>query len=155
HQSSKVTTPASSASTGRLVMDHIRRSAGRWSRRQVLRSSLGLTSLGLLVGCQALPFWAAPPPRVPRIGVLWPGTASDTHLAAFRQGLHDFGYTEGQNLTVDWRFADGQADRYVPLATELAGLPLDVMVTSPPTVKPAQQATTTIPIVFGPLGDPV
>jgi ABC-type uncharacterized transport system substrate-binding protein len=115
-----------------------------------------LAELALLSGCGAptLPF-RAPPARVPRIGALWPGAASDANFEAFRQGLQDFGYTEGQNLIADWRFAEGQADRYTPLAAELAGLPLDVIVVSPATVNAARQATTTIPIVFGPLGDPV
>src|SRR3954470_3860250 len=124
-------------------------------RRALLRGGLATAGLGLLSACGIAPFRGLQPAKVPRIGVLWPTTGSDPFLEAFRQGLHDVGYTEGQNIAIDWRFAEGQADRYAPLAAELAGLPLDVLVASPATVNPARRATTTIPIVFGPLGDPV
>src|ERR671932_809111 len=126
----------------------------RPSRRQFLQGSLALVGLGLLSGCQSLPF-QPPPARVPRIGFLWPGAADNPLIEAFRQGLQELGYAEGRNITVEWRYAQGQADRFVPLAAELAGLPLDVIVTQGPTLAAVQQATTTIPIVFATGGDPV
>jgi putative ABC transport system substrate-binding protein len=124
------------------------------NRRQLLQGTLALAGLGLLSGCQSLPF-QPPPARVPRIGSLRPGAADDPLVEAFRQGLQELGYAEGRNITVEWRFAEGQADRFVPLATELAGLELDVIVSAGPTLPAVQQATTTIPIVFVTGGDPV
>jgi len=120
-----------------------------------LQGSVAIAGLGVLSACGIAPFPSKQAVKIPRIGVLWPTTASDPFLEAFRQGLRDLGYTEGQNISFDWRFAEGQADRYAPLATELAELPLDVIVVSPGTVNAARKATATIPIVFGPLGDPV
>src|SRR5438045_1656647 len=81
----------------------------------------GLAGLGRWPGCQSLPFQAQPA-RVPRIGSIWPGTADSPLVEAFRQGLQELGYVEGRNISVEWRFAEGQADRFVPLAAELAGL---------------------------------
>jgi putative ABC transport system substrate-binding protein len=93
----------------------------------------------------------------PRIGVLSAGSlAADIHLEAFRQGLRDLGYVEGQNLTVTYRFAEGQAERLAALAAELIQLPVDVLVTrSAPATHAARHATSTIPIVFAPVNDPV
>src|SRR5262249_18800648 len=127
----------------------------RRSRRVLLQGGLAMIGLSLLPACDIPAFPVLHGAKVPRIGVLWPTTTSDPFLEAFRQGLQESGYIEGQSIAIDWRFAEGQADRYVPLATELAGLPLDVIVVHPSTVKAARQATTTIPLVFGPLGDPV
>src|SRR5947207_4658930 len=124
------------------------------NRRQLLQGSLALAGLGLLPGCQSLPFQAQPA-RVPRIGSIWPGTADSPLVEAFRQGLQELGYVEGRNISVEWRFAEGQADRFVPLAAELAGLPLDMIVTQGATIAAVQQATTTMPIVFVSGGDPV
>ena len=126
----------------------------RPSRRQFLQGSLALLGLGLLSGCQSLPF-QPPAARVPRIGFLWAGAADSPLIEAFRQGLQELGYAEGRNITVEWRYAQGQADRFTPLAAELAGLPLDVLVTQGATLPAVQQATTTIPTVFVTGGDPV
>jgi putative ABC transport system substrate-binding protein len=126
----------------------------RPSRRQCLRGSLAVAGVGLLSGCGPLPFQAQPA-KVPRIGSIWAGTADSPLIEAFRQGLQELGYAEGRNISVEWRFAEGQADRFVPLAAELAGLPLDVIVTQGAILPAVQQATTTIPIVFVTGGDPV
>jgi ABC-type uncharacterized transport system substrate-binding protein len=76
---------------------------------------------------------------------------------AFRQGLRELGYVEGQNLVIEWRFAEGRLDRLPELAAELVRLPVDVLVVSggDPVVRAAQQATQTIPIVFAGASDPV
>jgi putative ABC transport system substrate-binding protein len=121
-------------------------------RRQVLRSGLAFTGLALLYGCRSLPFQ---PPRVPRIGFLYPGVADDPLVESFRQGLRELGYVEGQNILADWRFAEGRADRYLPLATELTGLKPDIIVAAGgPIVHALQQTTESIPIVLVIGGDP-
>jgi putative tryptophan/tyrosine transport system substrate-binding protein len=101
---------------------------------------------------------AQPPARVPRLGLLIPGSASAfaSRLEAFRQGLHDLGYLEGQNIAIAYRFADGKADRFPALAAELVHLQVDILVTDgTPAIRAAKQATTTIPIVMAASGDPV
>ena len=81
---------------------------------------------------------------------------SRPYFEAFRQGLHDLGWVEGQNIAVDVRFADGKADQLPTLAAELVRLRVDVIVTSTtPATLAAKQATTTIPIVIGFVADPV
>jgi len=95
--------------------------------------------------------------KVPRIGVLSAGSlAADIYLEAFQQGLRDLGYAEGQNLTVEYRFAEWQEERLAALAAELVWLPVNVLVTrAAPATHAARYATSTIPIVFAPVNDPV
>ena len=70
--------------------------------------------------------------RVRRIGVLWPGSPPDKWDEAFRQGLRTLGYVEGRNILLEYRWAEGNQERLPILAEELARLPLDVIVTTPP-----------------------
>jgi putative ABC transport system substrate-binding protein len=99
---------------------------------------------------------AQQPKKVPRIGVLSAGSPSSaTHQhAAFRQGLRDLGYIEGQNIIVEYRFAEGKIDRFPELATEMVGLKVNVIVVGGTRLtSAAKQATNTIPIVVGSAGD--
>src|SRR3954451_24201813 len=95
---------------------------------------------------------------MPVIGYLNTGSP-DTNpplLAAFRQGLSETGYVEGQNLAIEYRWADGHYDRLAALAAELVGRKVDLIVAgSPPGAFAAKSATSTIPIVFRGGGDPV
>ena len=108
----------------------------------------------------ALPFSARAQQtkKVWRIGYLSAGDpASDSARAeAFRQGLRELGYIEGQNIAIEWRFADEKLDRLPDLATEIVGLKVDVIVTTggPPT-RAAMNATKSIPIVMINISDPV
>ena len=78
------------------------------------------------------------------------------HREAFRQGLRDLGYVEGRNITLEYRFAEGQADRLPALVAEMVRLPVDVLVVDgTAAIRPAQHATTTIPIVMAVSSDPV
>ena len=75
---------------------------------------------------------------------------------AFRQGLRELGYVEGKNILIEWRFAEGKADRLRSLAAELTRLKVEVIVTSGPTVtRAAHEATVTVPIVMTFDNDPV
>jgi len=95
--------------------------------------------------------------KIPRIGFLFFGSLGPSReLDAFRQGLRELGYTEGQNIVIEYRFASGRAERLPELATELARLKPDVLVTpGTPASLGAKQATSTIPIVFAGVADAV
>jgi ABC-type uncharacterized transport system substrate-binding protein len=101
---------------------------------------------------------AQQPKKVPRIGflALTPPAALSTRVEAFRKGLRELGYSEGKNISIDYRFAEGEADRLPVLAAELVRLKVDVIVTSGPIpTRAAKEATSTIPIVMGFDSDPV
>jgi putative ABC transport system substrate-binding protein len=96
--------------------------------------------------------------KVYRIGYLGPSsaTAVSRFTEAFRQGLRELGWVEGQNIVIEYRFAEGQYDRLPDLAAELARLKVDVIVAIPtPAAVAAKNATATIPIVMTNVGDPV
>src|SRR3990172_1831051 len=120
----------------------------------------GLSSLALCAVLFALSLPAEPqqPKKVPRIGFLAtvsPSTISD-RVEAFRQGLRELGYVEGKNIVIEWRYAEGKADRLPGLAAELVRLKVDLIVTAgSPVTRSAKEATSTIPIVMGLDPDPV
>jgi ABC-type uncharacterized transport system substrate-binding protein len=95
---------------------------------------------------------------MPVIGFLSPtGPSPSAPLtAAFRQGLSEASYVEGQNLAIEYRWAEGHYDRLPALAADLVGLKVDLIVAnSPPAALAAKSATSTIPIVFRGGEDPV
>src|SRR5437660_11066475 len=100
----------------------------------------------------------AQPKAMPVIGVLSPASYDpfSTFVTAFRQGLSEAGYVEGQNLAIEYRFAEGHYDRLPALAADLVGRKVDVLVTiGGPSTMPAKSATSTIPIGFMGVPDPV
>jgi putative tryptophan/tyrosine transport system substrate-binding protein len=99
-----------------------------------------------------------PPPRVPTIGFLGPGTAmtAGPWVAAFAQRLREFGWIEDRTIKIDLRWAAGRKDRSSEIASEFVRLNVNVIVTyGSEHVQIAKEATSTIPIVFGTAGDPV
>jgi putative ABC transport system substrate-binding protein len=98
---------------------------------------------------------AQPTEQVRRIGFL-SGTSPNEVRDAFRDGLKEQGYTEGQNLLIEWRFADGRADRLPGFATELVNLKVAALVTlGTDAGRAAKKATSAIPIVFTQVTDPI
>ncbi len=95
--------------------------------------------------------------KVLRIGFLFYGSSGPSpELEAFRQGLRELGYIEGQNIAIEYRFASGRVEQLPELAAELVRLKLDVIVTpATPASLAAKQATSTIPIVFAAVADAV
>ena len=93
--------------------------------------------------------------KVPRIGILFIGSRDQPHLESFKRGLREHGYTEGKNVTIEYRHAEGKEARLPVLAAELVQLKVDVIVvTADISADAARQATRTIPIVVT-TGDPV
>ena len=93
-----------------------------------------------------------------RIGVLDTTSAAlnATNFDALRQGLRQHGYIEGQNLVIEYRSADGRAERFPDLAAELVRLNVDLIVTrGTPAIFAAKNATKTIPVVMAASGDPL
>jgi putative tryptophan/tyrosine transport system substrate-binding protein len=131
------------------------RRVSRLSRREF---TAGMAGLGLLIGCGRLPGQGELAPKVPRIGVLSLDTADpgETDNAAFRQGLRDLGYSEGQNVTLEWRSAESRVDQWPELAAELVRLSVDLIVAQGNVAsQAAKQASVTIPIVMAFSPDPV
>ena len=121
------------------------------SRRAFLAASIAATASRFVAAAQ-------PRTKTWRIGYL--GAASPSAgarlLESFLQGLRELGYVEGQNISIDYRWAEGRPDRFPPLAAELTQLKVDVIVTyNNAGVAALQRATQTIPIVFAGAADPV
>src|SRR5882757_644654 len=96
--------------------------------------------------------------KVPRIDYLSSASPSaiSARIETFRQGLREFGYVEGKNLVIEWRYAEGKLDRLPALLAELVRLKADVIVTAgPPGTRTAKEANVTIPIVMAQDSDPV
>ena len=96
--------------------------------------------------------------KIPLLGVLAGGSASSdsARIQAFLQGLRELGWVEGQNIVIEYRYAEGKLDRLKKLAAELIAGSVDVIVAqAPAAVRAAKSASSTIPIVMAHGGDPV
>ncbi len=119
--------------------------------------------LGIATGAAAFPLLAAraQQKRLPVVGILAAASPDNAGaqrmLAAFRKGLGEFGYVDGRNIAIEYRWAEDYYDRLPALAADLVDRKVDVIVTEggDPSVVAAKQATSTIPVVFHTDGDPV
>ncbi|HLW52878.1 MAG TPA: ABC transporter substrate-binding protein [Candidatus Angelobacter sp.] len=94
--------------------------------------------------------------KIPRVGFVAPQGRSLPLFDAFRQGLADLGYVDGQNIVIEPRFAEGHYERFPEIFAELAGLKVDVLVvTGAVTARAAKKAVSDIPLVFSIVVDPV
>ena len=122
------------------------------NRRDLLRS------IGGAVFCISAPTFSQTPPAVRRIGFLSSESPSNQgkRLEALRAGLRDLGYTEGKDIVIEVRWAEGNYGRLPALAAELSRLHVSVVVTSGTKATLAMRgANTPIPIVMGSTGDPI
>ena len=114
--------------------------------------------IALLGGAAAWPLEVHAQPAMPVIGYLHFGSPGpfEFMLTPFRQGLRETGYLEGQNVAIEYRWAEGRYDRLPTLAADLVGIKVDVLVAvGPPCARAAKDVTSTIPIVFSVGTDPV
>ena len=121
------------------------------TRRRFLAGALVTAASPLAAGAQATK-------KVYRIGYLstQSSSAEAAQLHAFRQALRNLGYTDGQNVVIEYRFADGEVNRLAGFAAELVRLNVDVIVTGgSPGTRAALQATKTVPLIMTVVGDPV
>jgi putative ABC transport system substrate-binding protein len=121
----------------------------KWGR--IVAIGVALALCGAVVEAQQ-------PKRNPRIGFLTSSSASANanRVEAFQRGLRDLGYVEGQNIAVEYRYAEGKFDRLAGFGAELVRLKVDVIVTTGDTsVRAVKKATETIPIVTTIVSDPV
>jgi putative tryptophan/tyrosine transport system substrate-binding protein len=120
--------------------------------RRTLLSALGLSMFSALSDAQEQSNW--------RVGFLAlparPEPIETSRFGAFSQGMRELGYTEGKNLSIEWRFANGEVRRLADLAADLVKLKVDVIVAgATPVISAAQKATATIPIVMASSNDPI
>ena len=120
-------------------------------RRREVIALLGGAAAGWPLGARAQQA------KLPTIGILLTGNpAPEVFLTGFREGLREAGYVEGRNIRVEVRSAEGQAALLPEKAAELVRLKVDIIVTSlTPAAQAAKNATSDIPIVMAPAGDPV
>jgi putative tryptophan/tyrosine transport system substrate-binding protein len=115
------------------------------------KKAIGALLVGLALALVHL-VEAQQPAKVPRIGYVAANEDPNIpgpNVEAFRQGLRDLGYTEGKNIFVEYRYAEGELDRVPSLVAELVQLKVDVLVSGNfATIRAAKQATKTIPIVI-------
>lgn len=112
----------------------------------------------LLGGALVWPLAGRAQPKIPRVGFLGNSTAAlEANLVgAFRDGLHERGYEEGRNIVIEYRWAEGNYERFPALVAELIAAKVDVIVTAgTPAALAVKKTTTTVPLVMVAVGDPV
>src|SRR5262249_3205817 len=141
------------------------KSCGAWAHAEPVRSAMHWIALsGALVAAVILAASPAaeaqPAAKVYRIGYLSQGSGSGAArlrpLEGFRQGLRELGWVEGQNIVIEYRYAEGRLDRLPGLASDLVQLKVDLIVASPTgAALAARNASQAIPIVGMSLAEPV
>src|SRR5712691_1962987 len=146
--SSQPSSRSSSTSRPRRRLASRSRSPFCYGRTRSFSSVLRLVSVLLTLSILLTPVTVAPqaPAKTPQIGVLRIGAPTDASGDTLRQALRDLGYTEGRNIVIADRWAEGRVDRLPDLAADLVRLKVDVLVASGVAgIRAAKQATTTIP----------
>src|SRR5262245_10312123 len=127
-------------------------------KRLLRKTALGSVLFAGALLAIAVTVDAQQPKKIPRIGYLGvnPRSVNLARIEAFQQGLRELGYSEGKNIVIEWRSAEGKVDRLPAFASELVRLKVDIIVTaSSAASRAAKEATVTIPIVMTNDGDPV
>jgi putative tryptophan/tyrosine transport system substrate-binding protein len=125
-------------------------------RREAISLLGGAAVAGWIDVSGQVPIWAAG--KIARVGLLTLSAPAEMmgRLAAFRDGMHELGYLEGQNIVLEVRFAEGRVDRLTALTAQLLQANVDVIVTSGhPAIRALQLVSSTTPIVAAIMSDPV
>ena len=93
--------------------------------------------------------------KIPKVGFLSGGSPGSTFIEAFEAGLRDLGWVKGQNVAIEYRYAEGKPEQLPDLAAELVSMHVDLIVVPGPPARQARDATSTIPVVFLLGADPV
>jgi len=122
-----------------------------------MRATLSILLIVVMLALVEGPAVAQQPKKVARIGYIIGSSPRGVNIEAFRQGLRELGYVEGQNIVIEYRYAEGNSGRLPDLATELVRLNVKAIVAAGGSlvIQAAQNATRTIPIVMTGLADPV
>ncbi len=124
------------------------------SKKEMKRTIIVLALCAVLLAF-GIPAEAQQLAKIPRVGVLRGDSPPNPSVETFQQAMRDLGYLEGKNIVIEYRFAEGKADRLPNLAEELVRHNVAVMWAADPAVSHARNATKTIPIVITNAGDPV
>jgi len=117
---------------------------------------LGVLALALVLFIPSFSAEAQQKAKVPRIGFLRLGSSPQAFVEGFQQGLRELGYVEGQNIIIEYRFADKGSDQLAELGSELLRLKVDIIVASASQAAlAAKKLTRTVPIVFAGIIDPI
>ena len=127
----------------------------RWKSFFKKPKLLGLSIIAFVLVVVGAEAWAQQPVKIRRIGVLRGDSQQNPPVETFQQAMRELGYIEGQNIVIEYRYAEGKVDRLPNLAEELVRLNVEVIWAAGPAVPPARNATKTIPIVITNVGDPV
>jgi putative tryptophan/tyrosine transport system substrate-binding protein len=122
-----------------------------------MKRNIRVLTLSALLFALVVTVEAQQPKKVPRIGYLVAGSSSSEapRLQAFREGLRQLGYVEGQNIIIEYRYGEGRPARLPDLAADLVGVKVDVIVAGGTPIRAAKAATNTLPIVMAVSTDPV
>jgi ABC-type uncharacterized transport system substrate-binding protein len=136
-----------------------KKSADQFTTHSVIKFTFCNLDSVILVGAMLLALHttvaAQQRPKIPRVGVPFMGGKDQPHLEALKKGLSELGHSEGKNIILEYRYAEGLYDRLPELANEFVSARVDVIVTtSSISAQAARQATKTIPIVMA-SGNPV
>jgi putative tryptophan/tyrosine transport system substrate-binding protein len=136
---------------------HSHEAKGTRREEKMNKRKLGSFALSVMLLALSLPVAAQQPKKVPRIGfILGSSPGPDARIEGFRQGLRELAYVEGQNIAIEWRYAEGKEELVPKLAAELVQLNVEIIVTDGTNVtRAAKNATRTIPIVMASDADPV
>ena len=118
---------------------------------RTMKKNISYVAIGALLLALSFPSGAQQTGKVPRVGFLLASFPSNEtrSLRGFRQGLRELGYAEGNNIKIEYRYAEGNSDRFPDLAAELVRLKVDIIVVgSAISAAAAKNATKTIPIVM-------
>src|SRR5512141_1232701 len=114
-----------------------------------MNKKITILTLSALLYALCVAAQAQQPKKIPRIGYQSASSSGENNEEAFRQGLRELGYVEGQNIVIEWRFAEGKPAQVRRNAAELVQLKVDVIVTGGAAdTFAAKGATSTIPIVM-------